>query len=159
MTLVSRNLLSAKKTLPQCLSDSNSPGNQKLEQSYVSPCVRKLVRNSNQDPTAQSQEWRQDDTLSWGARKLVRRDEPSSSARARKLERGDDIQIGRTRLKFHNIQISDCRYLEKVFKNLRQKLNLTEEAPVLHLKANVLVWRLLMSTTMKASVQLGPKLQ
>ena len=32
------------------------------------------------------------------------------------------------------MQISDYRYLEKVFKNLRQKLNLAEEAPVLNLK-------------------------
>ena len=38
---------------------------------------------------------------------------------------------------------SDCRSLEKVFKNLRQKLNLAEEAPVIgieSLKTNVLIW-------------------
>ena len=56
MNLVSRNLLSAKKTPPQDSSASNSPENQELDQSYVSSSVRKLVRNNIQDPTAYSQE-------------------------------------------------------------------------------------------------------
>ena len=60
------------------------------------------------------------------------------------------------RLEFHNLQVSDHQYLEKVFKNLRQKLNLIEEAPVLDLKTNVLILGLFMSTTLKASVHLGP---
>ena len=64
MNLVSRNLLSAKKTPPQDSSASNSPRNQELEQSYDQPSIRKLMRNSNQDPTAYCQERRQDDTLS-----------------------------------------------------------------------------------------------
>ena len=38
---------------------------------YVSSSVRKLVRNNNHDPTAYSQERRQDDTLSSGTGKLV----------------------------------------------------------------------------------------
>ena len=59
-------------------------------------------------------------------------------------------------MEFHNMQISDHRYLEKVFKNLRQKLNLAEEAPILGLKANVLIWGLFMSGTMKAAIHLGP---
>ena len=70
--------------------------------------------------------------------------------------RGDDSQIERTRLECRNVQISDQRYLEKVCKNLRQKLNLAEEAPVLDLKTNVLIWGLLVSTTMKAAVHVGP---
>ena len=56
------------------------------------------------------------------------------------------------------MQISD-RHLEKVFKNLRKKLTLAEEAPVIGteaVKTNVLIWGLLMSTTMKAAVHLGP---
>ena len=73
----------------------------------------------------------QDDTQSSSSRKLGRRNESSNSARARKLERGEVIQFGRSKLHFHNMQISDHRYLEKVFKNLRNRLNLAEEAPVL----------------------------
>ena len=45
-----------------------------------------------------------------------------------------------TRLELHNMQISDHQYLDKVFKNLRLKLNLGAEAPVLNLKTNVLSW-------------------
>ena len=63
MNLVSRNLCGTKKSLPQDSSVSNSPENQELDQSYVSPGIRKLMRNSNQDPTTYSQERRQDDTL------------------------------------------------------------------------------------------------
>ena len=150
MSLVSRNLLSARKTPPQDSSASNSPKNQELDQ------VRKLVRNNDQDPTAYSQERRQDDTPSSSTRQLVRSSESASSASTRKLVRGDDNQIERTRSAFHNMQVSDHRYPERVFRNLRQKLNLAEEAPVLDLKTNVLIWCLFTSTTMKAAVHLGP---
>ena len=57
------------------------------------------------------------------------------------------------------MQISDHRYLEKVFKNLRKKLNLVEEAPIIGieaLKTNVWTWGLFMSTLMKAAIHLGP---
>ena len=47
-------------------------------------------------------------------------------------------------------------YLEKVFKTLRQTLNLPEDAQVLNEQTNVLIWGLFMSTMMKASVHLGP---
>ena len=50
MNLVSRNFLSAKKNLPQDSSDSNSSGNQELDQSCVSSSVRKLTRNINPSP-------------------------------------------------------------------------------------------------------------
>ena len=112
---------------------------QEFDQSFVTSSARKLVRNNNQDPTAHSQERRQDDTLSSSTRKLVRSGESASSASTRKLVRGDVNQIERTRLEFHNMQISDHRYPEQVFKNLRQKLNLAEEAPVLDLKTKVLI--------------------
>ena len=114
------------------------------------------MRDNDQDPTTHSQEWQQDDNPFWCTRTLVRRGECASSGSTRNLVRGDDNQIERTRFEFHNLQISDHRYLEKVFKNLRPKLNLAEEAPVLALKTNVLILGLFMSTTMKASVPLGP---
>ena len=66
--------------------------------------------------------------------------------------RGDDSQLERTRWEFHIVHISDHRHLENGFKNLRQILNLAEEAPVLDLKTNALIWGLFVSTTMKAAV-------
>ena len=71
MSLVSRNLLCAKRTLPQDSSASKNVENQELDQSFVSSSARKLVRNKNQDPTTYSQERRQDDTLSSSTWKLV----------------------------------------------------------------------------------------
>ena len=59
--------------------------------------------------------------------KLGRRDEPSDSASARRLERGEDPQMGRSKMEFHNTQISNYRYFEKVFNNLQKKLDPTED--------------------------------
>ena len=132
---------------------------QALDQSYVSPSCKKLTRNSEQDSTTYSQERQQDDTQSSSTRKLGRSGELASSASMRKLKRGEDIQIGMSLMEFHNMQISDHRYHEKVFKNLRKKLNLAGEAPVLGIQAwktNVLSWGFFMSTTIKAAVHLGP---
>ena len=78
------------------------------------------------------------------------------SASTGTLVLGIENQLTRTRLDNHNMHISDNQYLEKFFKNLRQKLNLSEGAQVLNEKTNVLTWELFMSTTMKASVHLGP---
>ena len=96
MNLVSRNFPSGKKELPQDSSDLKSQGNHELDQSCVSSSGSNVF----------SREGQQDDTQSSSTRKLRRRDELSSSARARKLERGEDIQIGMSMMKFHNVQIS-----------------------------------------------------
>ena len=45
-----------------------------------------------------------------------------NSARTRKLDRDEeDNQFGRSKLHFHSMQISDCRYFEKVLRNLLKK--------------------------------------
>ena len=147
MNLVSRNFLSAKKTPPQ-------PGESRIGSELRVTQRQETDAKHPPTPTLCSQERQQDDTLPG------RRDEPSSSDSARKLERGEDIQIGRSETEFHNMQISDHRYLEKVFKNLRKKLNLAEEAPVIGveaLKTNVLIWGLPMSTTTNVTIHLKPK--
>ena len=77
MNLVSRNIPSAKSNLPQGSGDSNSPGNEELDESYDSSSVRKLTRYIN--PTVYSQEMQQDDTQSSSTRILGGRDELSSS--------------------------------------------------------------------------------
>ena len=139
MSLVSRNLLSAKKTPPQDSSASSSPGNQELDQSSVSSSGRKLMRDNNQVPTAHSQERRQDDTRSSGTRKLVRSGESASSGSTRKLERGDDSQIERDKVGNSTMCKSPTiDTLEKSSRTCGQKLNLAEEAPVLNLKTSVL---------------------
>ena len=52
-------------------------------------------------------------------------------------------------MEFHNMQISDHRYLEEVF-------NKAPAIGIEALKTNVLIWGLFMSTTTKASIHLGP---
>ena len=55
-----------------------------------------------------------------------------------------------------NANLRQSIYLEKVFKNFRQKLNRSEnEQILLDQKTCVLIWRLLVSTPMKAAVHLG----
>ena len=56
MSLVSRNLLSAKQTSPKDSGVSDRPATQELDQSSLSWSARKLVRDNNQDPTTLSQE-------------------------------------------------------------------------------------------------------
>ena len=72
--LVSRNLLSAKKTPPQDSSDPNSPVNHELDQSRLSFRDSKLTRKINQNPTMCSQERQQDHIQSSSTRKLGRRE-------------------------------------------------------------------------------------
>ena len=67
---------------------------------------------------------------------------------------GVENQLARTRLDFHNMQISDYRYVDNVYENLRQKLSLISYE--LNEKTNVLIWGLFMSTTTKVSAHLGP---
>ena len=66
-----------------------------------------------------------------------------------KLQRKIEIQLQTTRL------ARDYRYVEKVFTNLRRKLNRTEDDDMFDLKTNVLIWWLFMSTTMIAAIHLG----
>ena len=56
MKLVSRNLLSTKKTPPQNSSASSSLVIQEFDQSFVTSGARKLVRNNNQYPTTETQQ-------------------------------------------------------------------------------------------------------
>ena len=153
MNSVSRNLLRAKKDLPQDLSDPSSPRNQELDQSCVSSRDRKLTRNIIHNPTMHSQE-----ATRWHSRKLGRRDESSNSARAKKLERGEDpirkVEVARP-------QYADLR-LSVPWESLQEaaeKLNLAEDAAVIGieaLKTNVLICGLFKSTTMKAAIHLRP---
>ena len=54
-----------------------------------------------------------------------------------------------------NLQVSDNLYIEKVFTNVRQKLNRSEDDQMLDQRVNVLIWRIFMSTTMKTAIHLG----
>ena len=134
--LVSKNLLSVKKDSSQELSDQTSAVNQELDQSGVLVRSWKLLRGTNQNPTMNCQERQQGDAQSFSTWKQGRRDEYSNSARTRKLSaRREDNQFGKSKFHIHNMQISDYRYLENVFKNLRKRLNLAQDAPLTGIQA------------------------
>ena len=63
---------------------------------------------------------------------------PESSTGCGKLQRKIEIQLQTTRLDHHNLQVTDYGYVEKVFTNLRRKLNRTEDDEMFDLKTNVL---------------------
>ena len=102
-----------------------------------------------QNPTTKSQEWHKED-------KLVREGVCERSAGTGTFVCGIENQLARTKLDHHNMHISNNQYFEKVFTNVRHKLNRLEDYQLLDQKVNVLTCGLLMSTTMKASGHLGP---
>ena len=59
------------------------------------------------------------------------------------LEPGREVQnqLTEEKLNHHNLEISNARYIEKVFANVRQKLNRPEDGQiVLDQNVNVLLW-------------------
>ena len=137
--LMSRNLLNEKQ-LSSLGSDASSvPENAQLDSESVLGGTRELARNKDQNPATCPQERNEDNPQQRG-------DVCESSGGCGKLQRGVDNPLERTRLDYHNMQISDSRYVEKVFENLRQKFRLC--SCTLDAKTSVLIWGLFMSTTM-----------
>ena len=90
---------------------------------------------------------------------------PSTERSGREINRrsstrkpGREVQNELTvvKLKQHNLEISNTRYIEKVFANVRQKLNRPEDDQVvLDQKVIVLIWGFFVSATRKAAIHLG----
>ena len=150
--LASRNLLGAKQTSSRDPCASFSPENQESGRISVFGSSGRPARDRSQNPTTHSQEWQEDDNPSRGTRKPARSGVCELSGSTGKPARGIENQLARSRLENPSLQLSATLYIEKVFKNLPQKLN----DKMLDLKTDVLTWRFFMSTTMKALVHLGP---
>ena len=60
--------------------------------------------------------------------------------------------FGRRKLEFTNMQISNSGHLEKVFKNIKKKVNLAEDAPPRGSKRT----QPTLSAPMKAAIHMGP---
>ena len=98
-----------------------------------------LQQDRNQKPVTCSQVWKEDTP-------------PRRSCGD--LQQSFVIQLEKTGLDNHNMQILDYVYVEKVLKNLRHKLSRSENDEMSDLKTNVLTWELFMSTTMKSAIHL-----
>ena len=84
----------------------------------------------NDGPTKYSQERQQSDAQPPDTRKQERRDESSVQPAA------EVNPFGRRQHEFQNMQISDSGYLEKVYENLKKKVNLAEDAQPLGIQAH-----------------------
>ena len=140
--LMSRNQLTARQTASVDSGASNVPGS-----------TEALVRDRFQNPATSSQEWQKDNPCIGSTKKLVQSDACERSGSIGKSVQGVENQLARTRLDFHNMQISDCQFVEKFFENVQQKLR--RSSYEFDAKTNVSIWWLFMSTTMKASVDFG----
>ena len=150
--LISRNLLNQKQPSFLGLDAVIVQGNPQLDSESVLRSTGKPARNKDQNSATCSQERNEDIPGQGICGKLQRGDVCDSSGSCGKLQRGVENQLEKTRLDYHNMQISDYLYVEKVFENLRQKLLLISHT--LDAKTNVLIWGLFLSTTMKSSVHL-----
>ena len=81
-----------------------------------------------------------------------------SSGSCGKLQRRIVIQLEKTGLD-HNLQVTRFKYVDKVFTNLRHELNRSENDEMFDLKTNVLIWWLVMQTTMKSAIHIGREYQ
>ena len=92
-----------RQILRKILSDPNSLVNQQLDQSSVSSPRQEL--DAKHQPKRNNVCSRE--ATRWHSifqhQETGTRDEPTSPARARKLERGEDSQIGRTKLHLHKM--------------------------------------------------------
>ena len=114
---------------------SYGPGSQELRQNSVSGSTGKPVRDRVQNSATNFQEWQKGNNPFRRTGKLVRRGVCDRSGSTGKPVN----RHARTRLDNHSMQISDNQYLEKVFKNVQQKLNRPERDQMLDQKVNVLI--------------------
>ena len=133
VSLASRNL-SAKQ--PSSLDSGLSYSLRKCRLGWHSEftSAERSVRDRVQNPTVCSQEWQRDYILFSSAGRPVRKISQRSSAG--RPVRGIQNQLARTKLAYHNLHICGNLYHEKVFTNVRQKLNRSEEDQSLDQKGN-----------------------
>ena len=73
----------------------------------------------------------------------------------RKPRREVQNQLTVVKLNHHNVEISNIRHIEKVFANVRHKLNRAEDDEiVLDQKVNVMICGLFVSSAMNAAIHL-----
>ena len=86
------------------------PVNAEVEHGCVPAGVRKLTRDTSQNPAMYSRVKQQDDTQYASTRKQDRGSEFSDSPGPWTQVRGVDTQMGRSRMKFRNMKISNYPY-------------------------------------------------
>ena len=105
--------------------------------------TEKSGRDSTENSASSSQVWHRGDyPLSINGKSVREMNQRSSTRKS-----GPDLQnqLTEVKLNHHNLEISNTRYVEKVFADVRQKLNRQEDdQTVVDQKVNVLIWRFFM---------------
>ena len=125
---------------------SYSPGKQGLGRNSVFMRTERSARDTVQNLTASSQVWHRGDNSFPSTSSERSEQEMNQGSSTRRQVRGVQNQLTEVKLDHHNhnLQVSDTRYIEKFFTNVRQKLNRPEGDQMLDQRANVLIWRLLL---------------
>ena len=115
--------------------------------------TEKSGRDREENSASSSPVWRRDDNLFQKYGKIGARDE-SAFKYWKTGAWSAESTYTEVKLNHHNLEISNTRYLEKVFANVGQKLNRPgDDQKVLDQKIKILIWRLFTSTTMKAHLE------
>ena len=121
--------------------------------------TRNLVRDRDQNPAEHSQVLKQESAQTAKSWKQEKKSESSHSTSTRKVVRGVDSHKNRLEKGFRYMEIRSRQFLEKVYQWLQRKLGTTENLSKFgtdHMKVNILMWRLFMSSSMKAAIHLAP---
>ena len=101
--------------------------------------LRKLHQDRNQNPIMCSHVSKEDKPSQRSCTKLQQGNVPNSSESCGKLQQAIEIQLEKTKLDDHNLQVTDYEYVENVFKNLGHKLSRSENDEVFDLTTNALI--------------------
>ena len=115
------------KSKPVSLMPRRLSANQSLTLDSGVSCTstQKSGRERNENSASSSQVWHRDDNLFPSTERSER--EMNLRSSNRKREREVQNQLTEVKLNHNNLEISNTRYIEKVFANARQKLNRLED--------------------------------
>ena len=122
--------------LISCIHHKNDYGHYCWNSAFTS--TERSVRDRVANSTSSSHEWHRDDNPFSSTERSVR--ERSQRSSTGKLVRGIQNQVTEVKLDHHNLQVSDTRYIEKIFANVRQKLNRLESDPMLDTSKPFTMW-------------------
>ena len=95
------------------------------------------MRDRVENSASSSQVWHRDDNP-FPSTKRSEREMNQRSGTGRPVG-GAQNQLTEVKLDHHNLQVSDTRYIEKVFTNVRQQLNRSEDDEMLDRRVNELM--------------------
>ena len=137
VSLISRSL-SANQSPMLDSGTSCSPGDYRFGWSSDPTSAERSVRDRVENSASRTQEWHRDDDPFSSTERSEREMNPPSGTTGRPLG-GVQNQLTEVKLDHHNLQVSDTPYIEKVFTNVRQQLNRSEDDEMLDQRVNELM--------------------